>query len=957
MAGEGKRIGNYEVLRELARGGMGVVYLARHAELGREVALKVMRGGTSDQGLVQRFIAEAQTVAQLDHPNIVRVHEVGREGRDPFLVMDLIEGESLEERLKRQGPLPPREAAEIGRALAEALEHAHERSIVHRDVKPANVLLDREGRPRLTDFGLAKDLSAGEGLTREGQWVGTPGFMPPEQATGDLRRIDRRSDVYALGGTLYALVTGRPPYEAQTAHATLEAIKGGRPTPPSQLQAEVTPDLEAIILKCLEHIPETRYHSARDLAEDLGRFLHERPVLARPLSGRGRLVLWARRNTALAASSLGAALLLGVTGVALLAVFVLPQQRAAEALVAHRAYQDEVLQGYAFGLGGSPAPDPAALEAQLSGLREALEGTSLQPELEGELEFGAATLRVLRGAQDPIPRARAGRSVPDQLADALLLQRRGELVAAERALASARRRVGPYSDLADLIELELLAQSDPGEFFAHGSQAKGAAQQRVRALAPHAAAKLFERQLLALAQGELRGDERRRAEAALQAALGLGLDPRALSAAKTQASAQTAPRWRERLETALEREQEGRLLSSLGAFLREAPAARPAPELDAVLAEGLERLLADFEARPHEEQPLRRVAEYEERLVYDVDGRRRTWRALTRAAFRVSVLSEVPALVLLRFRHGTGFSLHTSTQGRARIFERLAREVPESQIGQLYLWRQAQGRSRGLAGFEAQLKRLEEIVELDCNDLGSRYYVQAIAELSRDSAALEAELALRLQAFAERIAERVSAEDPEELDALVSCWQFSERLDPVVPAPGTERRFAALRQAAQRPEATRERQLLALYTFRSAQSSRGPSDPEQSLAGVKEALALYEAEPAEPREFPERVGAQVRCAVYAAELLRELERPEQAWQVLQATRRLHGRAQRLLDVSPLVLGRLLSTQELTLELARSAQASGRAQEGRAILDTAIQVSTGTTRSRYERLRKELASQD
>ena len=522
--GEGKRIGNYEVLRELARGGMGVVYLARHAELGREVALKVMRGGTGDQGLVQRFIVEAQTVAQLDHPNIVRVHEVGREGRDPFLVMDLIEGQSLEERLKHQGTFPPREAAEIGLALAEALEHAHERSIVHRDVKPANVLLDREGRPRLTDFGLAKDLSAGEGLTREGQWVGTPGFMPPEQATGDLRRIDRRSDVYALGGTLYALLTGRPPYEAQTAHATLEAIKLGRPTPPSQLEPAVSPDLEAVILKCLEVTPELRYDTARDLAEDLGRFLHERPVLARPISGGGRILLWARRNRALAASSLGAALLLGVTGVALLAVFVLPQERAADALTRHHAYQDEVLQAYAFGLGGGPAPELEELEAHLAGLSAALDGTARQPELAGELELGQATLRVLQASQEPIPRARAGRSVPDLLADALLLVRRGELATARQALASARRRVGVYGDLAELVELELLAQSDPVTFLAQGAKTQGAARARVELLAPLAAETLFERILLGVAQGEsARGEERRNAEAALAGALEVGL--------------------------------------------------------------------------------------------------------------------------------------------------------------------------------------------------------------------------------------------------------------------------------------------------------------------------------------------------------------------------------------------------------------------------------------------------
>ena len=340
--------------------------------------------------------------------------------------------------------------------------------------------------------------------------------------------------------------------------------------------------------------------------------------------------------------------------------------------------------------------------------------------------------------------------------------------------------------------------------------------------------------------------------------------------------------------------------------------------------------------------------------MYEVDGQRRGWRALTKAAFRVSPMSEVPALVLLRFRHGTGFSLYTSSQGRARIFERLARDVPASQLGQLYLWRQSQQRARGVAGFEEQLARLEEILRLGFNDLGSRYYVQALAELSREADG-EPELARRVAGFAERLGERVAAEDPEELDALVSCWQFVARLDPQVPSASVERHFAELRAAVQDPADTRARQLLALFTFRTAQTSRTLSDPEESLASTKQALAIYEAEPADPREFPERVGAQVRCAVFASELLRELERPEEAWVALQETRRLHGRALRLLDIAPMVLERMISTQELILELARAAHASGRGPEARAILDVAIQSSAGTTQGRYERLLKELSA--
>ncbi|MBL4849133.1 MAG: serine/threonine protein kinase, partial [Planctomycetes bacterium] len=514
MGSPPKRIGRYEVVRELARGGMGVVYLARHAELGREVALKVMRGSAADKGMVQRFITEAQTVAQLDHPNVVRVHEVGKEGEDPFLVMDLIEGESLEERLKRQGTMTNKEVGEIGRALADALEHAHERSIVHRDVKPANVLLDLSGRPLLTDFGLAKDLSAADGLTREGQWVGTPGYMPPEQASGDLRRIDRKSDVYGLGGTLYALLTGRPPFETETAHETLKAIQETRPTPPSTLRPDVSKDLEAVILKCLEKVPESRYLTARELAEDLGRFLHDRPVLARPTTRSELLLRWVRRNRALVASGSGAALLLGLLGIVLLAMFVLPQHRAAGALADHKAYRAAALDPYACGLGLGPAPLEGDLEARIATLEGATEGTELESDAAVEAELARATLRRVKGAQEVVPRANAGRSTPDLIVDMLLLLERGELSAAKRALSSARRRVGSYAALVELAELELLARGEPEEFLEKAAKLEGTPKTRALALRGVAVALLFERQFLAATRGESAGTNGRRRLAA-----------------------------------------------------------------------------------------------------------------------------------------------------------------------------------------------------------------------------------------------------------------------------------------------------------------------------------------------------------------------------------------------------------------------------------------------------------
>ncbi|MGE0707539.1 MAG: protein kinase [Planctomycetota bacterium] len=311
--GPGSVLGDFELVRELGRGGMGRVFLARERGLGREVALKVLSRDEATPELLQRFEVEAQTAARLRHPGIVSVHRVGEASGRPFIAMDYVAGESLQERLQR-APLEPSAAAVLGRDLAAALAYAHGRAVLHRDLKPGNVLLDREGRPALADFGLAKDVAGGAELTRSGQVLGTPSYMPPEQAAGRLDLVDRRSDVYSLGATLYAALTGRAPFVGANALNVLNAVLHAEPPRPGDLRPGLPRDLETICLTCLAKEPGERYASAQELCDDLGRFLGHEPIRARRPSLPERAAKWVRRNRALAA---------GVGGTAALAVAVL----------------------------------------------------------------------------------------------------------------------------------------------------------------------------------------------------------------------------------------------------------------------------------------------------------------------------------------------------------------------------------------------------------------------------------------------------------------------------------------------------------------------------------------------------------------------------------------------------------------------------------------------------------
>jgi tetratricopeptide (TPR) repeat protein len=279
---------------------MGVVYKARQIALNRVVALKMLAAGPhAGPDLLARFRAEAEAVARLQHPNIVQIYEVGQADGLPFLALEYVEGGALTQKAGGR-PQPAREAAQTVLPLARALHLAHERGVLHRDLKPANVLLGPEGMVKITDFGLAKQLE-GQGLTRTGEIMGTPSYMAPEQASGAVKRLGPAVDVYALGAVLYELLTGRPPFLAESPVETVVQVLSSEPVPPRRLQPKVPHDLETICLKCLHKEPKKRYPSAAALADDLEHFLQGEPIRARPTPGWERAWKWARRRRALAA--------------------------------------------------------------------------------------------------------------------------------------------------------------------------------------------------------------------------------------------------------------------------------------------------------------------------------------------------------------------------------------------------------------------------------------------------------------------------------------------------------------------------------------------------------------------------------------------------------------------------------------------------------------------------------
>jgi tetratricopeptide (TPR) repeat protein/predicted Ser/Thr protein kinase len=322
------RLAGYEILRELGRGGMGVVYEARQKGLNRVVALKVILAGEfASESDIRRFRAEAEAVGALDHPHIVPVYEVGEDRGRHYFSMKRIDGGSLADRRNRLCD-DPRSVAQLVAMIARAVDHAHQRGILHRDLKPSNILVDADGRPHITDFGLAKrvDRGGGDDATRTGALLGSPPYMAPEQVTGDKRAMTTATDVYGLGAILYTLLTGRPPFQGDSVVETLERVKAGNPDPPSGINRAIDADLEAICLKCLEQDPHRRYRSAAELADDLDRFLEDKPIRAKRPTHLERALRWTRRHTAIVGATMG---ILTVTVLALLinAVLVRREQR------------------------------------------------------------------------------------------------------------------------------------------------------------------------------------------------------------------------------------------------------------------------------------------------------------------------------------------------------------------------------------------------------------------------------------------------------------------------------------------------------------------------------------------------------------------------------------------------------------------------------------------------------
>ncbi len=314
-------IDGYEILGEIARGGMGVVFKAKQIKLNRIVAVKViLPGQLASPDAIDRFYTEAQAAACLDHPGIVPIFEVDEAHGVHYFSMGYIEGQNLAD-LVAKGPMPQREAARLVEAISEAVQYAHDRKIIHRDLKPRNILLTSTGEPKVSDFGLAKQIEADHELTASGQIMGTPSYMPPEQALGKLDLVGPRSDVYSIGAILYTLLTGRPPFQATSFVDTLRDVIETPPIAPRVLNRRVDRDLETICLKCLEKLPEHRYPTAKEVAAELRRYQDGEPIRARRLGMMGRSWRWARRHPQFVGATLAIVLLAVIASFAGVAIW------------------------------------------------------------------------------------------------------------------------------------------------------------------------------------------------------------------------------------------------------------------------------------------------------------------------------------------------------------------------------------------------------------------------------------------------------------------------------------------------------------------------------------------------------------------------------------------------------------------------------------------------------------
>src|SRR5256714_2059899 len=294
-------LGDYELLEESGRGGQGVVFRARQKSLNRTVALKVISlGQWASKAHLKRFRLEAEAAAHLEHPGIVPIHEVGERDGQCYFSMKFIEGGQLDEVARRE-PMPIRGAVELIAKVARTVHYAHEHGILHRDIKPGNILLDKNGEPHLTDFGLARLVEAESTITGTLEAMGTPSYMAPEQATGETTKLSKATDVYGLGAVFYQLLTGHPPFAGGTTYETIKLLLETDPRQPRLLNPKIDRDLSTICLKCLEKDPQRRYPSALVLAEDLERWLKHEPIQARRTGVFTHARKWVRRNPSIAA--------------------------------------------------------------------------------------------------------------------------------------------------------------------------------------------------------------------------------------------------------------------------------------------------------------------------------------------------------------------------------------------------------------------------------------------------------------------------------------------------------------------------------------------------------------------------------------------------------------------------------------------------------------------------------
>jgi serine/threonine protein kinase/Tfp pilus assembly protein PilF len=478
-------IAGFEILGELGRGGMGVVYRAWQPRLNRSVALKmILAGAHAGPAALARFRTEAEAAARLQHPHIVPIFEVGDHAGMPFAVLELVDGGALSARLGGT-PMPVRDAAELAKTLAGALDHAHGRGVIHRDLKPGNILMTTDGTPKVADFGLAKLVAgAGASPTQTGDVLGTPSYMAPEQ-TGAQSAVGPAADLYALGAILYELLTGRPPFKAETPQETIRQVISAEPVPPSRLRPLLPRDLETICLKCLEKDPARRYSSAAALAADLRRFLNGEPIEARPLGPVGRAWRWTRRHPALAFLAATVALL--VVALSLGSTWAAARQRRLAAEAQRRRAQAEAISTFLIDdLLGQAAPENNRREDRVT-VEQLLDRASVridgafgnQPEVEAEIRTAIGETYLALGeyskSQPHLRRAlevshsALGPEHPRTLrivrSLAELLRAQGALPEAEetarQALESARRVLGSdaLGTISSLSNLALVLQA------------------------------------------------------------------------------------------------------------------------------------------------------------------------------------------------------------------------------------------------------------------------------------------------------------------------------------------------------------------------------------------------------------------------------------------------------------------------------------------------------------------